>query len=281
METKQFYKKALGIAKKLKLIQNLGGKCSVCGETRYWVLEFHHISNKEFDIGNNRHSRFSLLEQETKKCICLCSNCHREIHDNQTIRNPNNAKMKMLDYKNVNCCSKCKYSKNTSALDFHHINPNTKKFDLSKYSLCKTKLPTNIKQELDKCIVLCSNCHKTEHYDTKFFEDNKDYILKKSENIKEIPSAVNKDEVLRLFDSGMKATNIAKLFNVTDKTISVILKTFKKTKQRCDRIEFERLVNLGYNRKQLMEHFSINEKTVRNIIKELNLEIPKQRKSSQ
>lgn len=60
----------------------LGGKCSNCGYNKCSAaLEFHHISdNKEFTIAGAKYS-WNKLEKEIKKCILLCSNCHRELHN--------------------------------------------------------------------------------------------------------------------------------------------------------------------------------------------------------
>lgn len=58
-------------------------------------------------------------------------------------------------------CQFCQYNKCINALSFHHINPNTKSFEVSG-SHCKSwKL---MQQELDKCILLCCNCHMELHY---------------------------------------------------------------------------------------------------------------------
>lgn len=43
--------------------------------------------------------------------------------------------------------------------DFHHLSPKNKEFSISK----TTKSLAKIKKELDKCILLCSNCHRTRH----------------------------------------------------------------------------------------------------------------------
>lgn len=61
-----------------------GGKCERCGyNTCLKALEFHHLdpTKKDFTISNDK---FKLAEavEETKKCIILCANCHRELHDN-------------------------------------------------------------------------------------------------------------------------------------------------------------------------------------------------------
>lgn len=57
-------------------------------------------------------------------------------------------------------CQKCGYNKCMRALEFHHLNPEEKDFGISKV------LTRNIKQlkaEIDKCILFCSNCHQEEH----------------------------------------------------------------------------------------------------------------------
>jgi len=65
-----------------KLKQSRGGKCERCGYDKcIQALEFHHIdpSQKEFTISNDH---FKLIEavEESKKCIIICSNCHKEFH---------------------------------------------------------------------------------------------------------------------------------------------------------------------------------------------------------
>lgn len=60
-------------------------------------------------------------------------------------------------------CEKCGYSKNISALEFHHIDPSTKEFNLDERHLSNTTIEKILK-ESDKCILVCSNCHKEIHY---------------------------------------------------------------------------------------------------------------------
>lgn len=45
--------------------------------------------------------------------------------------------------------------------DFHHINPNEKDFNWDKLKL---QTQTTIFKELDKCLLLCSNCHRIKHH---------------------------------------------------------------------------------------------------------------------
>ena len=59
-----------------KIKKARGGKCIK-------ALEFHHIdpSKKDFTISND-HFKLQDAINESKKCILICSNCHKELHDN-------------------------------------------------------------------------------------------------------------------------------------------------------------------------------------------------------
>jgi len=56
--------------------------CSICGEDDEVCLDFHHLDStkKDFAIGQHAHYGMTSLKEELKKCICVCSNCHRKIH---------------------------------------------------------------------------------------------------------------------------------------------------------------------------------------------------------
>lgn len=59
-----------------------GKECIKCGDKRAYVLDFHHLLNKEFDIANSISRAISKerLIKEINKCELLCANCHRELH---------------------------------------------------------------------------------------------------------------------------------------------------------------------------------------------------------
>lgn len=64
-------------------IRALKTSCVKCGEARPYVIDFHHIdpSTKSFNINRKScKSNFAELEDEVKKCVCLCRNCHAEFH---------------------------------------------------------------------------------------------------------------------------------------------------------------------------------------------------------
>ena len=58
--------------------------CIICGESRWWVLEFHHRnpSEKEVALSNIHLKGWSEKKnkEELEKCDILCANCHRDLH---------------------------------------------------------------------------------------------------------------------------------------------------------------------------------------------------------
>jgi len=68
-------------------------------------------------------------------------------------------KEKLVEYKGGKC-QLCGYHKCITALEFHHLNPNEKDFGISRYSNLKWD---SVVSEVDKCIMVCSNCHREIH----------------------------------------------------------------------------------------------------------------------
>ena len=60
-----------------------------------------------------------------------------------------------------NKCAICGYNKCQRALSFHHRDPNKKIFGISAKGL--TRSWVKIQEEIDKCILLCANCHMELH----------------------------------------------------------------------------------------------------------------------
>lgn len=217
-------------SKKLKAINYLGGCCSICGETHFFKLCFHHTEseNKEFNISNIKNLRWSKIEEELNKCVLLCHNCHYKVHyENDKKNRYKTNKKTYLEYKRINSCEKCGYEESDASLDFHHIDKNNKDFNMGEINITYSSLENltyQLEKELDKCVVLCKNCHSLEHSDTEFFEKNKELIIKRSENLKEIQGKIDRDKVKELYNSGMRQVDIAKYFNAKKGTISDIIK---------------------------------------------------------
>lgn len=68
----------------------------------------------------------------------------------------------LRDYKSQLSCTSCGFSHH-AALDFHHIDPSTKNKAIGDFrgSVCTKEM---ILEEIAKCAVLCSNCHRIMHY---------------------------------------------------------------------------------------------------------------------
>ena len=69
--------------RKTDLINVLGNKCCICGFDKYQeALEFHHVDpkTKKFHIASTTTKNLEEQLNEIKKCILVCSNCHRGIH---------------------------------------------------------------------------------------------------------------------------------------------------------------------------------------------------------
>ena len=67
-------------------------------------------------------------------------------------------KLKLIEYKGGSC-EICGYNRCARALQFHHTEAEKKDFQVSGKSLSFDKL----KNEVDKCILVCSNCHSEIH----------------------------------------------------------------------------------------------------------------------
>lgn len=78
--------KERALTRKLELIKAKGGKCEICGyDKNVAALEFHHLnpSEKSFqlDARSLGNTTVEKLLKESDKCILVCANCHREIHN--------------------------------------------------------------------------------------------------------------------------------------------------------------------------------------------------------
>ena len=97
---------------KIMAIEYKGDKCEICGYCKYiGALEFHHLNpaEKDFSISASGKTRsFELVKKELDKCILLCANCHREIHENPSIPANNNIMgNKICELKNCSFLQTC------------------------------------------------------------------------------------------------------------------------------------------------------------------------------
>jgi 5-methylcytosine-specific restriction endonuclease McrA len=65
-----------------------------------------------------------------------------------------------IEYKGGSC-EVCGYDNCSEALEFHHANSSGKDFSISEKGYTRSWL--RVKEELDKCMLLCANCHRELH----------------------------------------------------------------------------------------------------------------------
>jgi len=155
---------------------SLNQVCKLTGKSlttiRYWKdkysLKSSHKTFKEqekVEYGENRFCPKCKKDIDTKEFYqrrgkenssTYCKPCTSE----QTLERTRNLKSQMVEYKG-GCCTRCGYKKYQGALGFHHIDPNGKDFNPSR--LKNYSFNERLKNELDKCILVCSNCHREIH----------------------------------------------------------------------------------------------------------------------
>lgn len=92
---------------------------------------------------------------QDRKSKTLCKSCHNF----NTIERGRKNKQDFIDYKGGHCV-RCGYKSCLDALEFHHRNPLEK--DPSFRSLRYWGFE-KAKEELDKCDLVCANCHREIH----------------------------------------------------------------------------------------------------------------------
>ncbi len=94
-----------------------------------------------------------------KKEIIIAYANKKDLYKNQ-IKRWIDRKHKAISYLGGRCSS-CGYDKFYGALEFHHKNPLEKDHEWGKLRL---KSWDKVLAELDKCVLLCANCHREEHH---------------------------------------------------------------------------------------------------------------------
>jgi len=82
-------------------------------------------------------------------------------------------KARAIAYKGGRCVL-CGYSRCNGALEFHHLNKSDKNFGLSKKGLIRSWV--SVRRELDKCILICANCHREVEAGVRMFLGNHEEV---------------------------------------------------------------------------------------------------------
>lgn len=103
----------------------------------------------------HQEDHFYIKSGSTRRTEC------RKCWNNIVLRNQHRIKKLCVDYKGGSC-QLCGYNKCVGALEFHHIDPTIKDFQISSSNV--SSFNDTVKLELDKCLLLCANCHREQHY---------------------------------------------------------------------------------------------------------------------
>lgn len=134
----------------MKIAEKLG--CSQTTAYR-WIRYYGFLTQKipkcrlcgEIDISKFSKGRFT----ECRKCrVKMQIDRYRKY------------KKELVEYKGGKC-ELCGYNKCYASLDFHHKNPEEKDPDWRKM---RSWTPSRVKKEIDKCQLICKNCHSEIHY---------------------------------------------------------------------------------------------------------------------
>jgi hypothetical protein len=118
-------------------------KCLYCKKT-YPKLYFHVARTTPEKIYRRRKCRFCYLDTKNKL--------------------KKKSKDWIREYKNKRKCVKCGIS-DPRVLDFHHKG-NDKEFAVSSFEHIGATLD-RIKKEVEKCVVICANCHRILHHEER------------------------------------------------------------------------------------------------------------------
>ena len=179
--------KIFGSLKVIKKAPSKSGKtywtceCLLCGKIKDYQT-CHLTSGASKSCGCKNIQNLKNLENETieKKCkICgknfsttasgrlYCYECSPKqiIAGSKEYQKAKKhaVKHQLIVYKGGKC-ERCGYNKCEGALQFHHKNPSEKSFSLSNVNISKDLDMEKLYKEVDKCELLCANCHAEEHY---------------------------------------------------------------------------------------------------------------------
>ncbi len=181
-------------------------KCIRCGEDNPACLHFHHRNKheKKTNISTYVFNARNLEEfiHELNKCDILCANCHLIEHWQERDEAADLLQLEKLQqlrsgtigwfarkeirrriiqleniiwlnrYKRTLACLYCGINQ-PACLHFHHTDPNKKYMEIGNFVRHATTLD-QLQHEIDKCEVLCANCHAKLHWEQLYEETIED-----------------------------------------------------------------------------------------------------------
>jgi len=132
---------------------------------RYWLKKFNIKTIPRSEISDYKYCprcdkeklKTEFYNRRNKKGNSVyCKPCTHE----QTLERQREFKQKCVNYRGGECVC-CGYKKTNNALEFHHLNSLEKDFCISSARF--TTFDDRIINELNKCALVCRNCHAEIH----------------------------------------------------------------------------------------------------------------------
>lgn len=149
---------------------NIPYKIVIDGKQRILNNRVYCLKCSPFGSRNTKNLLISEFDYVCKYCKKPTS-MNRSTGDRKTIckscrqtKRRYNIKIRLLSLLG-NKCIKCGYNKSIAALQFHHRNEESKRFQISGNECRKYSI---VKEEALKCDLLCANCHAELHHKNVF-----------------------------------------------------------------------------------------------------------------
>lgn len=180
MKRSRAYRKVYYVQKRAKCLEFIRqakeAPCTDCGKKYpYYVMDFDHVGEKKWTIAKRRNSSIDVLVKELSRCAVVCVNCHKvrtyvriqdarkglpeRIVTDRSQRAYNRAQAFIRSAKSspcVDCCQQYPYY----VMEFDHVR-GEKKWEIARR---RTAAIETLAQEIAKCDVVCSNCHRVRSY---------------------------------------------------------------------------------------------------------------------
>ena len=156
-------------------------ECLLCGNKKE-IQTSHLTSGASKSCGCTKVNNFdtdNLFVGMEKKCVLCgstftvnthtrqyCFNCSpKGVNSSEALKiKKRKLKQLLVKYKGGKC-EQCGYDKCIGALHFHHRNPQEKDFNISQINLSDNNFSMDVViSEIDKCDLLCANCHAERHF---------------------------------------------------------------------------------------------------------------------
>jgi hypothetical protein len=161
-----------------QVVLHMGGRCECCGliTNQYEIYHCHHKDSleKNFKIAGMIRLDWEKVVLEMQKCVLLCRECHNVLTQQLARSKPNRSskaiyksnrkdeqKWQCVEYLGSHCQICGRIHVDLPKYEFHHVCPTEKDFCISENLLMRWEL---LRLELDKCALLCGNCHASFHF---------------------------------------------------------------------------------------------------------------------